>query len=356
MADAKSDSPKTVQPVKREFAFSRVAGATASDYAAVSGMAVAAFIVSVGSILALWTPWALVFPIAALVMATLAIYYIATSAGTQTGRNIALSAIAVALLAGGTGAVVQGLAWQQRRQDIATVRGLVQQAAKGVAESDWDSFYDQLADDLADEVPRGHWRYQWNRWRELFPGKIIRTEMSDRARFYQHDRLLVRVSLWIEPPEPGDDGIRKPYEIRLQMLYRRASATSSLLDDHDGHGHSEEHLAELAEHDHQQHYSPDDWRLVRVPRVLSLPPLPYPEPVVWPAPGKIAWTVVDKNTGVGHRLSTPVGQKPVPGEGETVEAAVALPPLVPQMDDFPPRHGWLTHRPSRPRRAHQHQH
>ncbi len=339
---------------RREFAFSRIAGATPSDYAAVSSSAVAAVIVALMGVAAMAMVWGPVLarsgPITqvdptlslglavpagiALLLAVLATWYIATSAGTLTGLKVAAVAAGLALLSGGTALALHLKIGQQRQADIDQARDLGGQMAALIAAGDYDAAYEQLDESYRRDVPLSYWRYEWRRFFDV-RGAASKVELSDRAWFLPSGQVRLTMHIHLPPP-PGLDADEPAEErgVSVPLLYGRPAPEEHAEQTHDGPSGAH-HPAELPP-------PSGEWRLVNLPGLITpLPPL-YPEPLVWPAPGPLRMIIRDRGSPATRVRQLRAGQ-PIPTTRPDQELELlADEPWVPRVMFERP---WLTVRP-----------
>ena len=362
--NAMSKQSKPGSPAKREFAFSRIAGASPGDYAAVSSAAVAAVVVALlgaGAVLLVWArvltrgqPITVVDPtialglalpsVLALLLAALATYYITTSAGTLTGLKVAAGAAAIALSCGAAAVTLHLLVRSQRHTDINQVRLLARQLADCIAAGDYDRAYAQLDEEYCADVPLGYWRYEWQRFFDL-RGSARKVELSDRTWVLPSGRLMTTMKIHLPAP-PGAEAPDQPGErvVQVRLIYGQA----------DMHEEGEA----PASHEHpdqagaQADQDPDRWFLVNLPGLITPLPPPYVQSLTWPAPGATVAVVLDRGGTVPGVLRVPAGSPlPTTRPDQQIEAVLATPPLVPPLMFERP---WLTVRPPPPPPEHHH--
>ncbi|MCG3179733.1 MAG: hypothetical protein BIFFINMI_02076 [Phycisphaerae bacterium] len=332
---------------RREFAFSRIAGASPSDYAAISRLAVTAVVAALFSWLGLIWTWGLVAPAIAVALAALSLYYIATSAGTLTGRRVALAAVILAVAVGGSAAIIQLKAYRDRQQDIAAVAELARECSGWIEHEQWDAIFAQASPELRDKVPSAYWNWTWSRWIAAH-GRIRSVEIYSRTRFLSPVLLLVSLNVRVTPAadRPGPDRI---YSMRLIYQYW----TEQDIADYYGKVAQELDLPELA---NLAANEKPGWRLNMVPDLAGALPPPYAQPIEWPAPGPIEQVIVVKGEPLPLPRIVPPGIRApaIDPQTQKLQAELALPPLVPPASTEeplligPPRQAWLTAAPPPP--------
>jgi hypothetical protein len=298
----KKKTPQAPHPTKREFAFSRVAGVSPTEYEAISSSAVAAVaLAAIGALGLIWV-WGLVASGVSACLALLSLYYIGTSAGTLTGRKIALAALLADVLIGGLGGGRELLDYRRRQADAVVVRGLAQHACEAVRTGDFAGFYRQLGGNYTASVPIGYWHYEWMRFFGT-NGPAHRIELSPRTLFL--DRLvLVTMNVYVADFDrrlPGG----KPGEraVPIRLVYGRPV-------DLPPPGPGEPPLPPVPESEARK------FRLLNVQGFVPPLPEPYREPLVWPARGDVQPIVLGK-----------LGEQPY---------GLALPPRAPRAEWFGP--------------------
>lgn len=128
-------------PLERLHKMSRTAGVGTQDYVAVNSVSVAALLLGVASALAMLDRILLVIPLAAIVCAVIAIYQIAHSSGTQTGRLLAWGGLLLALLFTVGQVTRQVMERAQTRNDRQAIMDQMAEFGKKLAAEDFDGAY-----------------------------------------------------------------------------------------------------------------------------------------------------------------------------------------------------------------------
>lgn len=135
-------------PLSKLHRMSTTAGLGSTDYVAINPLAVTAFVLAVASSL-VFLSWALlVIPIAALILAIIAVRQISDSNGTQGGKKLAIGAMALSLvLAGVVGAreIQRLMGAKEAQQQIA---GLVQRFDSAMKDKNWGAAYELFSEDF----------------------------------------------------------------------------------------------------------------------------------------------------------------------------------------------------------------
>ncbi|MDD4889976.1 MAG: ABC transporter permease [Phycisphaerae bacterium] len=304
-------------PGKREFSFSRVAGVSPTEYAAVSSSAVFAVIASAFGLVSLFGwGWWLIASAAGMFLALLSLYYIATSAGTLTGRKIALTAILISAVGVGLGGGRQLLDYRRERNDIARVRTLAEWACERVRAGQYESIHEQLSPDFRENMPLGYWRYEWRRFFEA-NGQPRRIELAPTVFPVPTGEIVANVKVYFEDRSVRDAaGHFGERAASIRLVY--AQVKRRVLDE------DTRRLIDAAGS------KPDDWQLISVPSFISPLPPPYREPIVWPAPGRVERLTTRPDGNLEAEQVWPTYPPPVKdSKGRLIVAEEPLPPLVP---------------------------
>ena len=134
----------THDPLASLHKMSRTAGLGSQEYVAVSATAVAALLLGLASCLAVLGTLLLIIPAAAIIVAVLAIRQINHSAGTQTGKGLALLGLILAMafvaLLGGR----EALHIRQIRREQGQIIALIEQVGKDLNRADYDAAWQQF--------------------------------------------------------------------------------------------------------------------------------------------------------------------------------------------------------------------
>ena len=162
-------------PLAKLHRMSRTAGLGTQEYVAINVAAVLALLLGIASALALVWNLLLIIPLAGVVCGIVALYQIGDSNGTQSGRGIAWSGIALSVL---VAAVVGGrvlLDNLQTRSDRAGVVSAVDNFGKKLIASDFKGAYDEIGPRMRDRLPFSEFEGQMQaRYKHPAHGKITR--------------------------------------------------------------------------------------------------------------------------------------------------------------------------------------
>jgi hypothetical protein len=143
-------------PLGKLYHMSTTAGVGSQDYVAVNVVSVVAMLLGLASSLALLGTMLLVIPILAILLSIIALWQIAGSGGTQTGRLLTWGGIALAVLFAsmeGTRIVAEQRQDTQDRKDIAT---LVDQLSQDIRQNQMDQAYALFSADFREREPMEH--------------------------------------------------------------------------------------------------------------------------------------------------------------------------------------------------------
>lgn len=258
-------SPPRPAPPPREFAFSRVAGASLTEYAPVSSLAVAALVLCILGLPGVLWPWWLLAPGLSLFLAGLSLYYIATSAGTLTGRKIALTAVMISLTLGLAGGLLHLRDYRQQQRDIREVRVAAEAVRLAAEAGDFQALYRQLAPGLRDAIPPSYWEHECRRLLGQWT-RPSRVELTGGIFPSPTGAYVATLRLYLPGP-------RGEQVLPIRLIYARID--DALLDDAT--------RARLAEEGIQ----PGDWQVLKEPPFIQPLPPCFPEPLIWPGPGAV---------------------------------------------------------------------
>jgi hypothetical protein len=170
IADA---SDGQADPLASLYKMSRTAGLGSQEYVAVNTTAVAALLLGFASSLAMVANLLLIIPLATLIIAIIAIVQIRRSAGTQTGKGLALMGL---LLAGGFVLFVGGRAVmhaREARREEAAIIALIDQFGKYLSQGNYDAAWAQFSARFHERVKKDDFVALWTRYQadDVF-GKI----------------------------------------------------------------------------------------------------------------------------------------------------------------------------------------
>jgi hypothetical protein len=188
-------------PLAKLHRMSRTAGLGTQEYVAINVAAVLALLLGIASALALVWSLLLIIPLAGVVCGIVALYQIADSNGTQTGRGIAWSGIALSVL---FAAVVGGrviLDNLETRSDRAAVVAAVNDFGQKLIATDFKGAYDTLSPRMQQRVPMSDFEGQMKlRYGHPAHGKItsfastrlvnIETDAETGRRFAQTQAVI----------------------------------------------------------------------------------------------------------------------------------------------------------------------
>jgi hypothetical protein len=166
---------------------SRTAGLGTQEYVAINVAAVMALLLGLASALAMVASLLLVIPLAGAVCGIVALHQIKDSNGTQTGRGIAWTGIALsvlfAALVGGR-VIVENI---KTRSDRAMVVAAVAEFGQKLAASDFEGAYDLLSPRMRERVPYADFEGQLKaRYAHPSHGKITGFTSTGRV-LVEHD-------------------------------------------------------------------------------------------------------------------------------------------------------------------------
>jgi hypothetical protein len=161
---------------------SRTAGLGSGDYAAVSGLSVAALLFGVGSALVVLDAIFLLVPALAIVLAIVAWMKIKNSAGTQTGKGLCIAAIILAIGCTAFLGSKQLMAYLEERRNIGDVATAVEQLGKDLAAQNYDAAYSRFSDDFRGRVEKGEFTSKFQQFEGFF-GRITGMRWNQRILF-----------------------------------------------------------------------------------------------------------------------------------------------------------------------------
>ena len=160
-------------PLAKLHRMSRTAGLGTQEYVAINVAAVLALLLGIASSLALVWSLLLVIALAGVVCGVVALYQIADSNGTQSGRGIAWSGVALSVL---FAAVVGGRVIYenlQSRSDRGAVVAAVENFGRKLIASDFKGAYDEVGPRMHQRVPFSEFEGQMqSRYAHPAHGKI----------------------------------------------------------------------------------------------------------------------------------------------------------------------------------------
>jgi hypothetical protein len=157
--------PEGPDPLAKLHKMSRTAGLGSTEYVAVNGAAVATLILGVLSATALILGSLLLFiPVVAVIVGIVAIRQVNASAGTQTGKGLAILGMIIAAL---SVAMVGGRSYLHARQVRAEqdqIVNLVRTFGENLAKGDYDAAWNQMAPKITGEVKKQDFIDFWTRF------------------------------------------------------------------------------------------------------------------------------------------------------------------------------------------------
>ncbi len=152
-------------PLTHLHKMSTTAGLGSTDYVAINAPAVLAVIIGLASALAVLEPILLIVPIAGVICAAVALYQIGKSAGTQTGRGLAILGLLLSL---GFAAYVGYLSvdkMRTERTDRAAIEVIIAQ--------------------FTDHVQKGEVKQAYALFSPRFQERVLEPEFTDRLKYVQ---------------------------------------------------------------------------------------------------------------------------------------------------------------------------
>lgn len=154
-------------PLASLYRMSRTAGLGSQEYVEVNATSVIALLLGLASAAAVFGPLLLIVPAIAIVVSLVALHQIKNSAGTQTGKGLAIFGIVLAIL---FGAVVGGQTLRDRsilKQEKGQIIALIEDLGKKISADDLDGAYNLFSD-----------RFQQTTRKEDFAGFWTMTKSS----------------------------------------------------------------------------------------------------------------------------------------------------------------------------------
>ncbi len=151
---APCDPAADTDPLLHLHKMSTTAGVGAGDYVAVNVTSVVAVVFGLASLLAMATPVLLVFPIVGVILGLIALRQIVNSNGTQTGKGLAIVALALSGIITATIFGVQGIQALHRRADQRAVADLAQKYGQLISQDKFEDAYDLFDSDFKNRVSK----------------------------------------------------------------------------------------------------------------------------------------------------------------------------------------------------------
>lgn len=146
--DSQRDAPATVAEAENE-ALSHLykmstTSAGGQEYVAINPAAIAALLLGFASILAMASQVFMIVPAAAVICAIIALVKIHGSSGTQSGRLLACSGLALALAISGIKIGIAAQEWSQARSDTQQLLPIVNRLSQALHTARYDEAYEDL--------------------------------------------------------------------------------------------------------------------------------------------------------------------------------------------------------------------
>ncbi len=201
---------------------SRTAGLGTTDYAAVNVAAVITAVLGAASLLALFTPFFLVIPVAGLVVGIIALKQIRASGGTQTGLLIAILGLAACFAFSAFTGVKAYNAHLQRQTDEQTLKTLIQTFGKKLAAEDYAGAYAMFDGRFKDRVPQAKFDQFFEEQMKPYVGKMTGMESNgifviEEAADDASIRMAQGISLVNVEKNPGGA------PMRIDIVFRHAA-------------------------------------------------------------------------------------------------------------------------------------
>lgn len=148
-ATPKSGAP---DPLSGLYHMSTTAGVGTQEYVAINPTAIAALILGLGSVLAMFTDVLLVIPVAGVVCAIIALMQVRSSNGTQTGKGLAILGLALSIGLGGGRAGYAAYMGLRTTADERQIAQIIHQLGQDVASDHYKEAYDTFTQAFRDRV------------------------------------------------------------------------------------------------------------------------------------------------------------------------------------------------------------
>jgi hypothetical protein len=184
-----------VDPLERLHKMSRTAGVGTQEYVAVNSVSVAALLLGVASALAVLDRIMLVVPLAAIVCAIIALYQIAHSNGTQTGRLLAWGGLLLAMLFTVGQVTRQVTERAQTRNDRQAIMHQIAAFGQKLASEDFDGAYAMTGERFKKRVPAEQFTNLFKaRFRHPAHGKVTSMRSNGLVDFQPDERGANRIA------------------------------------------------------------------------------------------------------------------------------------------------------------------
>jgi hypothetical protein len=148
------DPAADTDPLLHLHKMSTTAGVGTGDYVAVNVTSVVAVVFGLASLLAMANPVLLVFPIVGVILSVIALRQVVNSNGTQTGKGLAILALALSGIITASIFCVQGFEALHRRADQRALADLSQRYGALLAQDKFDEAYDLFDADFKARVSK----------------------------------------------------------------------------------------------------------------------------------------------------------------------------------------------------------
>jgi hypothetical protein len=153
--DAASD------PLASLHKMSTTAGITSQEYVAINIPSILAAVLGLASVLAVVSPVLLLLPVAAVVVALVALSQIKASNGTQTGRGFAWLGVVLAVVLGGFVIVRAVLVRSQTAADRDVIVRQIEQLGQHISAKEYDKAYAMFGPRFQNRVNRSSFEAVW---------------------------------------------------------------------------------------------------------------------------------------------------------------------------------------------------
>jgi hypothetical protein len=151
---------------------STTAGVTNLDYVAVNQTAIAAVLLGLLSALSFFGYLLLVIPIVGAVFAVIALRQIAGSNGTQTGRGLAVLALALCVVLGGTAIAREVIAVMRVKGTESAIAATITKLGDSVRQEKYKEAYELFDPDFRSKVSLDRFQARWQTVQSANLGKL----------------------------------------------------------------------------------------------------------------------------------------------------------------------------------------
>jgi hypothetical protein len=189
-AAATAGSP---DPLANLYRMSRTAGLGTQEYVAINTMAVAAVLLGLASALAIVTPMLLIIPLAGIICAAVALWQISDSNGTQSGRGLAWTGIALSVILAGIALSREALTkWRMRNEERAVMR-TVEEFGSVLSRGDFDAAYAMLGERIRERLPAEEFKANLAyRFGHRNHGKVLTMQSNGRVAWESDEERINR--------------------------------------------------------------------------------------------------------------------------------------------------------------------